>query len=128
MPALLGGASTSAVTPLIPGLLPAPEEGARGTSVEPTKGILRVVERLGLGGELERAEGIHHDGQLFGALGAQTLLHGAGVRAVGDAAGVEREGADLDAAPAAEVAIDVIQHLVGVYVAVVVGHRDGQRV
>ena len=48
----------------------------------------------------------------------------AGMRAVGDAARVERERRLLDPATAAEPAADVIEHLVGLHVRVGVGHLD----
>ena len=54
----------------------------------------------------------------------------AGVRAVRDAARVQRERRLLDAAAAAELAADVVQHLVGLHVRVGVRHLDrvGMRV
>src|SRR5262249_20858673 len=63
------------------------------------------------------------DRQLLSPVLAQALLYGPWVWAVRNAARVEGKGADLDTATAAEVAAHIIDHLIGVDIAVVVGHR-----
>src|SRR5205823_14675592 len=76
----------------------------------------------------ERAEGVYHDGQLFGLFLADGGFGGSGVGAVGYAVGVEGEGGDVYAFATHEVAVDVVEDLFAVYVGVVVGGGYGQRV
>src|SRR5689334_10939744 len=73
-------------------------------------------------------EGIDHDRQLLGRLFADRRLDRAGMRSMWDPGGMERERGDLHAAPAHEVASDVIDDLVRVDVRVVVRRRDRERV
>src|SRR5579859_3036650 len=89
---------------------------------QPTKWVLWVVEPLGVGGQLQRVECVHHHGQLFGALRAQALFHRARMRSVWNATRVQRNRANLDAFTSTEVAAHVIDHLVRVNVAVIVWH------
>ena len=67
---------------------------------------------------------VDHHGQLVGAGHVAAGDDRAGVRAVRDAARVERERRLLDAAAAAEPAADVVEHLVGLHVRVGVRHLD----
>src|SRR6185437_332382 len=51
------------------------------------------------------------------------VFHGAGMRPMWDTARMERNRAGFDALTAAKIAADVVDHLVRVDVAVIVGHR-----
>jgi hypothetical protein len=102
--------------------------GGREAIILPTHGVVGVVVFLGPAGELEGAEGIHHDGQFVGGFFADRGLGGAGVRAVGDTVRVEGKGSDIYAAPAHEVAVDIVDDFFAVYVGVIVGGWDGERV
>ncbi len=94
-----------------------PRRGVGGV-VELERGLCRV----------QRAEGVAHDRQLVGVGGAEGLLDGARVRAVRDALGVQAHRPDVDAPARLVVALHVVEHLVGVEVRVVVGHRHRFRV
>src|SRR5262249_46317856 len=59
---------------------------------------------------------------------ADAGLGRAGVRAVRQAAGVQRDAALLDALARHEVALDIVQHLVAVDIRVIIWRRDRQRV
>ena len=86
-----------------------------------------VIDGFGDGGVVERMEGVDHDGEFFSLLDAEAFFDGSRMGAVRDATGVQGDGGAFDAAPAAEVAVDIIEHFVAVNVAVVVGHRDRER-
>ena len=75
---------------------------------------------------MEGFEGVDHNGVFFGALLADAFFDGSGMRAVRYAAGVMGDAGVLQTLPAHEFALNVIEHLVGVDVGVVVGCRDGQ--
>ena len=83
-----------------------------------------VLEGEGFGGEPQREEGVHHDRELVGRPRPDRLLVGSRVRAVRDARGVERDRLRADAAPAREVAADVVDELVAVDRGVRVGAGD----
>lgn len=70
--------------------------------------------------------GIHHDCQFVCMGHGTTGDDGAGMRPVGDAAGVEGEGGFLDTTTAAETTTDVIENLVGLDIAMGVGNLDRQ--
>src|SRR6185503_11257082 len=95
--------------------------------LEPGIGVGLVVVRLGVGRDVERMERVEHDRELVRLLGPQGGLRRAGVRSVRDAGRMVREGSDLDAAAAHEIAVHVVQHLVGIHVPVVVRDRDRER-
>ena len=82
-----------------------------------------VINTLRYCGVFKGVEGVYHHGQFFRAFNAEALFDGTGMGAVGDAARVQRDGRTLDAFAAAEIAVDVVEHLVAVNVAVVV--RNG---
>src|ERR1700681_4231717 len=103
-------------------------ETMRKSLIEPAIRIGRVVNGLRNRGELQRVEGVDHDGQFFGAFGAQAFFDCAGVRAVGDAAWMERQGRLLDATTTAEIAVDVVEQLVAIDVAVVIRNWYRERV
>lgn len=90
--------------------------------------IFRVFDAGSVFGHQQRAESVHHDGQFAGFFGADAFFHRAGVRAVRDAAGVQRDHAALHVFAAHEVAVHVIEHLIGVNVGVVVGCGNRERV
>lgn len=92
---------------------------------QPAFEVVRILDGSGESGHFQRAESIHHHGEFTGFFGADAFLHRAGVRAVRNAAGVQRDLAALHVIAAHEVAIYVIQHLVAVDVAVVVRCGDG---
>jgi hypothetical protein len=95
---------------------------------QPAPVVIFIFDGQGVLGELEGAESIDHHRQLAGLFGADALFHRAGVRPMRDAAGVQGDHAPLHVLAAHEVAIHIVEHLVAVDVAVVVGRRDGQRV
>src|SRR5450755_4994663 len=96
----------------------------------PAPGILRILDRPAGPRQQQRAEGVDHDSRLVrgGAALVHALddgLHGTGLRPVRETGWVQRYRADPDARPLAGrvVAADVIHHLVGVHVVVVVRDR-----
>ena len=99
-------------------------------SIDPAQGVGWVVQFHGLAGQPERPERIDHDGQLVGPGRVAAGDDGAGVRAVGNAAGMKRDRRLLDAPPAAEPASNIVQDLVGLHVRMGVRHLDrlGMRV
>ena len=78
-------------------------------------------------GNCERLERIDHDRQLVGRGLAETRLHGAGLRTVRCARGVQCDRALLDAAAAHEVAVDVVEDFVAIDARVIVRNRYGER-
>ena len=76
---------------------------------------------------LQRTEAVHHHRELVRLLRADRRLGAARMRAVRNAVGVMRDAAELDSLPAHELTRRVVQHLVGIDVAVVVRRRHGVR-
>ena len=87
-----------------------------------------VINSLRYCGVFEGVEGIYHHGQFFGTLYAEALFDSTRMGAVWDATRVQRDGRTLDAFAAAEIAVDIVEHLVAVNVAVIVGYRYRERV
>ena len=87
--------------------------------------IIRIFDFQGLLGQHQRPKRVDHHGQLIGFGLADAFFHGAGMRAVGDATGVEGNLSALHAFAAHEVTVYIVQHFIGVDVAVVVwrGYR-----
>src|SRR6185312_7221213 len=80
------------------------------------------------GRQLERSERVAHDGQL-GRLGdAEGLLGEAGLWTMWKSGRVQRDRADGDALSRSEVAGDVVDHLLGLEIRVVVRDRHRLRV
>src|SRR4029078_3745336 len=77
----------------------------------PRQRVRGVVEVSGERGELERAERVAHHGQLLGARGAEGLLDQAWLGTVREPGRVQRDRPDVDALARAELAVDVIDHL-----------------
>ena len=100
---------------------------ARGCLV-PRVGVLPVVELLRELRQPQRMERVAHDGQLVRLGHPDRLLREPGLRPVRDARRMQRHGADLDPLARPELAVDVIDHLLGVQVRVVVRDRDRLRV
>src|SRR3954453_9632373 len=96
--------------------------------VEPRLVVVRILERECGFGHLERAERVHHDGQLFGVFGPDARLGPAGMRAMGNAVRVVRDAPELNPLPAHEFARGVVEHFVRIDVAVVVWSRHRLRV
>src|SRR5688500_10927466 len=93
----------------------------------PRPGVLRVLGLHGGGAEAERPEGVDHHRHLVGAGLADGRLHASRLRAMHEPRRAEADRAEPDARPLPghEVAPHVEEHLVGVDVGVVVGHRHG---
>src|SRR5438552_9792056 len=96
--------------------------------LKPAIRILLIIIRLSRRCQLQWIERIHHHRQLLRAIDTQALFNGTWMWPVRNASRVQREGGAFDAATAAEVAVDVVEHFVAVDVAVVVGDGDRQRV
>src|SRR5579884_444156 len=101
---------------------------AQNDSLKPTIRILFIIIRLSRRSQLQRVERIHHYRQLLRSINAQALLNCTWMWSVCNTSWVQCEGGAFDAATAAEVAVDVVEHFVAVDVAVVVRDGDRQRV
>src|SRR3954465_2566387 len=86
------------------------------------------VERLLPGPE--RTEGVHHHRVLVSALRAHRRLSSPWMRAVRDAIGMQRDGAELDPLPAHELTRCIVDDFIRVDLAVIVwgGNRLGMKV
>src|SRR6188474_1987940 len=93
--------------------------------LEPGVGIALVVVGNRLAGDPERMERVEHHRELLRLLRPDGCLGGPWMRSVRDPRRMERERADLDAAPAHEVPVHVVEHLVRIDVRMVVRHRQG---
>jgi alkylation response protein AidB-like acyl-CoA dehydrogenase len=104
--------------------------GSRPAPARPSSTRTSRRRRRAALAELERAEGVDHDGQLVERLGAQARLDRARAAAVAVPARVQADRAAADAAALARLVVagDVEHHLVAVDVRVVVRHRHGERV
>src|SRR5690606_14003000 len=85
---------------------------------DPAQVIVWILEPSRGDGDLERPEGVHHHRYLVGPLLTQAGLRAAWMWAMRDSIRVVGDGSELDALPAHELARRVIEHLVGVHVAV----------
>src|SRR4051812_18150093 len=72
-----------------------------GPAAGPRPGVRRVLGRDAALTQLERDEGVDHDGRLVEVLGPERRLDGARLRPVRVAAGVQRDRAEVDARPLA---------------------------
>src|SRR3954451_3252461 len=89
----------------------------------PRVGVLAVVEILRELRELERMERVAHHSELVRLVRADRFLREAGLRAVREPGRMERDRADVDAAARAELAGDVIDHLLGLQIRMVIRNR-----
>ena len=89
--------------------------------------VIRVFNSQGLSGHLERTKGVHHHGQLFGAFLPNAAFVGAWMRTVWNARRMQGNISSIDARAAHEIAINVIEHFVGVNVRMIVWRWDGLR-
>ena len=86
-----------------------------------------VVLILNLKGRVCQVQGpgcIQHDGKFVRGADADAAFVGAGVRAVGDAGGVQRHAAGADAATGGEVAARIENEFIAVHRTVRIGARD----
>src|SRR4051794_23082505 len=74
----------------------------------PRERVVGLVEVARERRQLQRLERVPHHRELLGAPGAERLLHEARLRAVGQAAGVQRDHPDVYALARAELAVDVV--------------------
>src|ERR1700722_7831954 len=72
-------------------------------------------------------EGIYHDRQFPGLLGADTALDGPRMRPMRDTPGVQGDHPPGNMFTAHKIAVDIIQDLVTVDIAVIVGSRNRKR-
>src|SRR5689334_12247159 len=86
------------------------------STLDPAKRILLILDPRCRARDLERMERIHHHRQLLGAIFADAGLGGAGVRAMRQAAWVQRDAGLLDALARHKIPLDVVQHLVAVHI------------
>src|SRR5579864_4890522 len=102
------------------------DAGGTGNAASvPAERIVAIEDLAGDGGSVQRTEGVDHDRQLVGlARPVQGGLECSGLRTVREAADVMRERALADPASRCVVSLDVVQHLIGIEVAVVVRQVD----
>src|SRR5215207_4392003 len=92
-------------------------------SIDPASVIRGILDLERLLRDLEGAKGIHHHRELVGRLRADGCLGATRMRAVRNPVGMMRDRAELDPLAAHELARRIVEHLVRVHVAVVVGRR-----
>src|SRR5262249_34675332 len=93
---------------------------------QPTIRIMWLINELGYNTQIQGRKRIDHDCQFLCALGSQAFLDCAGVGAVWDAAWMEGDRGAFDAFAASEVAVDVVEHLVAVDIAMIIRNWDGE--
>ena len=96
--------------------------------VEPGLVISLVLDTRRVGRHQQGLKGIHHHRQFVGLLGSDALLYRTRMWPVGNAPGVEGNHPFFHIFTTHKVTVHVIQHLVTVDVAVVVGRGNGQGV
>src|SRR6267378_1351489 len=77
--------------------------------------------------DLERTEAVHHYGQLVRVFGTDARLRASRMRTVRDPVRVVRDAAEFDSLAAHEFTRRIIEHFVGIHVAVIVRSRHGFR-
>src|SRR5690242_15893209 len=102
----------------------------RVLTLEPRLVVVRVLYLQRRLGDFQRPEAVHHHRQLVGILGADARFRAPRMRPVRNSVRMMRDATKLDSLPAHELARRVVQHFVGVDVAVIVGsrHRFGMKV
>lgn len=76
-------------------------------------------------GEPEGLEGVYHYCEFEGFFCSDAFLYCAGMGTVWNAAGMQGYLSFYDTFAGHEIAINIVEHFVGIYVGVVVGRRDG---
>ena len=87
-----------------------------------------VVQGHGLLGDGQGPEGVNHDGVFVGGRFSDAAFVGAGVRSLGNAAGVQGDLTWTDIVAAHKISIDIVQDFFGINVGVVVRRRNGEGV
>src|SRR5690349_13019523 len=98
--------------------------GLRVTS--PAIGISRIIDSLRHSRKMQGMEGIDHHRHLFRMFSPKTLLNHAGLWPVGNTTRMQCNRCFFDAAPTAKVAIDIVEHLIAIDIAMVVRDRHRQ--
>ena len=93
--------------------------------IDPGFVVVLDIELHGRLGDLHRPERIDHHGQFFGRFLSDASFDGSRMRAVRDACRMKGQLALVDIVPAHEITIHIVEDLVGVDIAVVIGRRDG---
>src|SRR6478752_6952518 len=96
----------------------------RVLGVDPAPVIRRILDRERQLRDTQRTEGIHHHRELVGVRRTDRRLGAPRMRAVRDPIRMQRDRAELDPLPAHEFARRVVEHLVRIHIAVVVGRGD----
>src|SRR3954453_11926031 len=94
----------------------------------PRKGVARIGQLARKRRELQWPERVAHHGQLLGSGGAERLLDEPGLRSVRQPTRVKRQRSYVYPRTRPEVALDVVDDLLGLEVRVVVGQRNRQRI
>ena len=91
----------------------------------PAERVVAIEDLARDRGAVQRPEGVDHHGELVGlARAVERCLQRTGLRTMGEATDVMRERPLTDAAPRRVVALDVVQDLIRVEVAVVIREMD----
>src|SRR5262245_58029272 len=101
---------------------------ARGRALAPGERVGRVVQVPRQRREPQRTERVAHHGELLGAAGAEGALDEPRRRPGRPPRRMERDGLQLDPLPRSELTGDVVDHLLGLQVRVMVWQRHGHRV
>ena len=98
--------------------------GLRVTS--PAIGIRWIIDPLRHSRKMQRMEGIDHHRHLFRTFGTQAFLHHTRLWTMRNTTRMQCNRCFFDATPTAKIAIDIVEHLIAIDIAMVVRDRHRQ--